>query len=179
DADCRETVFGEVCTTDTSFTTAWLAGIVFQLFFMVALLAGSYFIIRAALALTGGRDLTTGEIFDMGHFVPFLLVSLVVAIITSIGFILCVIPGLIAWFLLFFSQYYAADRGMGVGESLSASYNIMKENIGTMVLFFLASMAAYIVGAILCGIGLLVAVPVIIIATAYMYRTMSGEPVAP
>ncbi|HKY13363.1 MAG TPA: hypothetical protein VJM33_00460, partial [Microthrixaceae bacterium] len=47
DADCRETVFGEVCTTDTSFTTAWLAGIVFQLFFMVALLAGSYFIIRA------------------------------------------------------------------------------------------------------------------------------------
>ena len=177
--ECRDTVFGEVCVDDTSFTGAWLANAVFQLLLTLAFVVGSYFIIRAALAITAGRTLTSGEIFDMTNFVPYLLTSIVVSILTSIGYVLCIVPGIIVMFLLFFAQYFAADRGMGVGESLSASFNIMKENIGTMVLFFLACLAAYIVGAIVLCVGLIVAVPVVLIATAYMYRTMSGEPVAP
>jgi uncharacterized membrane protein len=39
-------------------------------------------------------------------------------------------------------------------------------------------MLAYFVGAILCGIGLLVAVPVVIIAQAYMWRRLQNMPVA-
>jgi len=44
---------------------------------------------------------------------------------------------------------------------------------------FFASILAFIVGAILCGIGLIVAIPVTIIATAYAYKLMTGQPVTP
>jgi uncharacterized membrane protein len=47
-----------------------------------------------------------------------------------------------------------------------------------MVLFFLATLLAYIVGALLCGIGLLAAIPVIYIAQGYTYRRLQGEQVA-
>ena len=32
---------------------------------------------------------------------------------------------------------------------------------------------------ILCGVGLLVAVPVVLVATSYLYRRLLGEPIAP
>jgi uncharacterized membrane protein len=47
------------------------------------------------------------------------------------------------------------------------------------MVLFLASILAFIIGAILCGIGLLVTIPVTIIATAYAYRLMTGQTVAP
>ena len=39
---------------------------------------------------------------------------------------------------------------------------MVKDNIGVLILFFLASLAAYIVGACLCGVGLLVAIPIVV-----------------
>ena len=39
-------------------------------------------------------------------------------------------------------------------------------------------LVANTIGALLCGIGLLVSVPVSIIATAFAYRRMNGETVA-
>ena len=114
----------------------------------------------------------------MDNFVPYLLVGIVVAILVSIGYVLCIIPGLIAWFFLFFSQFFAADKGMGVGEALGASARLMNDNLAKMVGFFLGSLLAIFIGALLCGIGLLVAYPVVLIATAYMYKACQGEPIA-
>ena len=177
--DCRQTAFGEICTSNTSFWSVLLVSGIWTFAWTIAIFAASYFIIRGALAITAGRPLTKDELFDMSNFVPFLITSIVVAIIVSIGSFLCFIPGLIAWFFLFFAQYYAADRGMGVGEALRSSVTVINQNMARMVGFFIASIIAYAIGAILCGIGLLVAVPVIIIASAYMYRTANGELVAP
>ena len=36
-----------------------------------------------------------------------------------------------------------------------------------------------IAGAILCGVGLLVAIPIAVIGTAYTYRRLHGQQVAP
>jgi uncharacterized membrane protein len=47
---------------------------------------------------------------------------------------------------------------------------------GALVLFFLAAAALYVVGACLCGLGLLVAVPVVAVSQAYTFRILTGEP---
>jgi uncharacterized membrane protein len=39
-------------------------------------------------------------------------------------------------------------------------------------------MIAIFVGALLCGLGLFVAVPVCVIAQAYAYKVLRGQPVA-
>ena len=97
---------------------------------------------------------------------------------TAIGYFLCIIPGLI---VMFFSQFYVwfiVDKQMGAWDAIKASFSLVNQHLGTLILFFLASVVAYLVGAILCGIGLLVAIPVIYIAQGYTYRRLQGESVA-
>ena len=142
-------------------------------------MAGNYGVIRGSLAITAGRAPTTGEMFNTANIVPFLLTSLLVGVITSIGSILCYLPGIVATFFLIFAPYYAADKGMGAVDSIKASVAAVQNNLGNMAAFFGLSILAYIAGAIVCGIGLLVAVPVIMLSSAYMYRSINGEPIAP
>lgn len=150
-----------------------------MLFFSLANFVGSYGIIRGALAITAGRPLTTAELFDMAKFGQFVLTSLLASVIIFIGTVLCIVPGIIASFFLFLAPYYAADRGLAPLEALRASVTIMNRNLARMVVFFIGAYIAYAVGGMLCGIGLFVAMPVVMIASAYMYRTANGEMVAP
>ncbi|MEZ5237488.1 MAG: hypothetical protein R2716_00475 [Microthrixaceae bacterium] len=48
-----------------------------------------------------------------------------------------------------------------------------------MFLIILVSYLIYIAGAIVCGVGLLVSIPVALIAVCWSYRVINGEPVAP
>ena len=54
-----------------------------------------------------------------------------------------------------------------------------KGRIGELFVFGLALFGINLVGAILCGIGLLFTYGITAIAVAYAYRTLRGEPVAP
>jgi uncharacterized membrane protein len=47
------------------------------------------------------------------------------------------------------------------------------------VLFYVLGLVCIVVGAILCLIGLLAAVPVVLAAAAYTFRVLNNEPVAP
>lgn len=49
------------------------------------------------------------------------LIALALIIIVSVGFALCVLPGLVALFFLAFAPYLVAARGFGIGESLAES----------------------------------------------------------
>ena len=54
---------------------------------------------------------------------------------------------------------------------------MVKNNVGVLLLFFLASIAAYIVGFCACFVGLLVAIPVVVLAQAYTFRVLNNDPV--
>ena len=82
----------------------------------------------------------------------------------------------------FFSQFFvhfALDKQLPAVEAIKASFAFVNQNLGTLIGFYLATIVAAFVGALLCGVGLLVAIPVIIIGQAYTYRVLQGEPVAP
>ena len=63
-------------------------------------------------------------------------------------------------------------------RQIKASVAFVNANLGTLIGFYIASAIAIFVGALLCGIGLLAAIPVVVIAQAYAYRSLQGEPVA-
>jgi uncharacterized membrane protein len=175
--DSVNTGFGTIRSSPGFFGQLILTAIL-TLTYVLIITVPTYAIIKGALAVADGRELTTSEVFNFDHFWPFVLVSIVVALLTAVGFFLCFIPGLIVAYFLFFAQYRAADTGEGIGDALTASFEAMKNNFGQMILFWLLAYVAYFIGAILCGIGLLVAIPVVIFSTVYMYRTTSGQPVA-
>lgn len=172
-------VFGNTYTTSSggffAFLVVFAVGMVIS---MAIQFLGSYAIIRGSLAITAGRELNTGELFATNNMVPYLVTSLLSGLVIGIGYLLCIIPGIIAAFLLWLAPFYSAERGMGAIDAMKTSAQVMQQQVGTMLIFFIAVIAAFIVGALLCGIGLLVTMPVSLIASAYMFRALNNEPVA-
>ena len=136
-------------------------------------------IVRAALDITEGRQLEASTILKPHKLGDVIIASVVIGVATFIGFILCVIPGLLVAFFTSYTLYFLMDRQeMKAMDAIRASFDFTKNNAGNVILWFLISLVAWFVGALLCGVGLIVALPVVLIGTAYTYKTLNNEPVA-
>ena len=135
-------------------------------------------VVRAALALTRGEKIEVGTLFTFDNLPQLLIGALIVAVLTGIGTILCYLPALIVTFFTQFYVHFLIDQNMTGVDAVKASFSFVNQNLGTLIGFFLASVVAYFIGGLFCGIGLLVALPVVFIAQAYTYRRLRGEPVA-
>lgn len=170
----------------TTYTTTSGGGIVMTL--VVSAIMGLLFyigafivqmaIIRATLMITQGETLDLKRMFSTEQFGSYLGAAVLVAIGVAIGSFFCYIPGLIVWFFSFFFGWFILDKKMGAIDGIKASFSLVNNNLGTMVGFFLASLLAIIIGAILCFVGLLVAYPVVVLATGFVYKRTQGEAIA-
>lgn len=135
-------------------------------------------ITRAALAVTEGEKIETSTVLSTDRLGPVIITALLMSIFTSIGYLFCGIGALIVSFFLSYTFFFLLDQNLAPFDALKASFNFVKDHLGELILFYLASVAAYFVGAILCGVGLIVAVPVVLIATAYTYKKFTNQAVA-
>ena len=71
----------------------------------------------------------------------------------------------------FFYGYFVLDRDQGPTESVGSSFNMVKDNAGTVALLLIVIV---LINAFTCGLG----AGVTFIAGAYAYKTLNGEPVA-
>ncbi|WP_051549164.1 hypothetical protein [Nocardioides sp. URHA0032] len=171
---------GEVETCNGGLFTAqnvvsWLFSLVS---WIISMIIGAG-IVRGALDLTEGRQLEPSTLLRPNKLGEVVIASLLIGILTFVGFILCIIPGLLVMFFTSYTLYFLMDRPeLGAIDAIRASFDFTKNNAGNVILWFLVSVAAWLVGALLCGIGLVVAVPVVLIGTAYTYKTLNNEPVA-
>ena len=55
----------------------------------------------------------------------------------------------------------------------------MKDNFGQVFVVLLVTYIVYVIGACLCGVGLLVSAPVALVAITYTYRALNNELVVP
>lgn len=133
---------------------------------------------RAALAITRGEKIELKTLFVFDDIGQLIIGAIIVGVLTSIGTMLCYFPGLIVFFFAQFYVHFLIDRKLSAIEAIKASFGFVNKNLGTLIGFYLASLVAYFIGALLCGIGLLVAFPVVVIAQAYTYRRLRGETVA-
>jgi len=133
-------------------------------------------IARGALLIADGKKVTVKDFLSADKLVPVVLGGILVGIATFIGLLLCIIPGIIVAFFAQFYVYFIMDKNMGAVESIKASFSFVKENFGQLILFFLASMVAIFIGALLCGVGLLVAYPVVFLANGFVYRKLQNPP---
>ena len=56
-------------------------------------------------------------------------------------------------------MFFVVDKGMCPVDACKASINFVTSHLGDTVVFYLLGIVAFIVGAILCLVGLLVAAP--------------------
>ena len=159
-----------------------LMGLFFAAFLMLFIIVLGYVvqagITRGALALTYGQPLTVQMMFNPAMLGQVVIAGIIVGIAAAIGTVLCYLPGLIVIFFTQYVVYFIVDKQLSAVDAIKASISFVNANLGTLVVFYLASLLAFFIGAILCGIGLFVAVPVVLIAQAYTYRKLQGETVA-
>lgn len=134
--------------------------------------------IRGSLAVAEGRAFETSDLFDFSKVGPILVTSLLVGAITLVGTILCIIPGIIASFLLSYALYFVIDKDMAPIDAVKASYELTKANLGTSIVWYLIAGLIATAGVIACGVGIVASIPISLLGTAYTYKKLTGQEVA-
>lgn len=179
--DCTQTIFGQSVETQcgpgffVSLIATGLAGLVVSL--VVQMLGAG--LIKNALNVADGQPTSVGEIAAWATKPQVIVAALIVSVATFVGTLLCYVPGIIVGFLLNWTMFYVVDKGLAPMEAAKASVSFATSHLGETVVFYLLGIVAFIVGALLCLVGLLVAAPVVLIGAAYTFRRLSGEQVSP
>ncbi len=91
------------------------------------------------------------------------------------GLILVVIPGII-WAIMFgFAGYLVIDKAMGPIEAMKESRRITRGSRWELFLLGLLTILLMLLGVVCILVGLLVAYPIVALATAHAYRTLSQK----
>ncbi len=131
------------------------------------------------LDIANGQPVTAGSFFKPRNVGSVVVASVIIGILTAIGNFLCVIPGLIVGILTVFATVAIVDRNLKPIDGIKASFELAKANFVQALLIWLLVAVIIAVGAVLCGVGLLVAVPVATLFLVYSWRKLTGGPVAP
>ncbi len=129
--------------------------------------------------IANGQQVSVGSFFKPRNIGNVIIASLITGVISSIGYFLCVLPGVIASFLFMFTTIAVLDRNLSPIDAIKSSFETVKNNIGPALLTGLAVAAVIVVGFLLCGVGILVGGPLAALLLVYAYRTLNGGFVAP
>ncbi len=123
-----------------------------------------------------GESVTISTIFEFGNsYMPLVAFFLVFNIATTIGFYLCCIPGLILTSLWYPAAFLIRDRNMSLGDAIKTSSNAIMPFLGTAVGILFVGMLIMIAGAIPCGLGLVVTIPIYFGIQAVIYRNLFDD----
>jgi uncharacterized membrane protein len=100
---------------------------------------------------------------------------LLTAIIVVVGSILLIVPGIIFACKLAFVPYLVVDRKMGVMDAIKESWNMTKGHAGQVFLICLLGIPIGIAGFICLGVGIIIAIMWISMASASLYYAVSKE----
>ena len=169
---------GLVAVLGAAFSGAAM-GYAFGLFGILINLLLVFGLLRAALSVVEGRPVALAEAFRPDGFGPFLLASVVFLLGVYVGIRLWVVPGLLFGVVFQFYGFVVAEHpDVGPVVALRRAAALTK---GVRVrLFGLAAVLAFLnlAGVMLCFLGLVVTYALSAVALAYVYRLLSGQPIA-
>ena len=134
---------------------------------------------RRACEIANGKKVEIGDFFKFEKIGPSLTAGLMVARRHRVGTFLCYIPALVVAFFTPFYLFFIIDKNLAPWDAIKASVALVSNNIGLDAdPVIIGVIIAYIVGAIICLVGLFVTMPVALLALTFAYRKFQNEPVA-
>ena len=143
----------------------------------LAYLATAMFI-RGALDVTEGRPFSISAAFGRISPLPVVITGLVLSFVTSIGFVLLFLPGLLFAIFSFFTIFFVVDRDESPFAAIGSSFRMVGSHFGAALLSGLLAVLALMAGMMALFVGLLVAIPVTVMAAAYAFKRFDRQPVA-
>ena len=103
------------------------------------------------------------------------LATILLGIIIFIGLIFLIIPGIYLGLKYMFTTYFIIDKNMGISEAMKKSAEMTDGKKMDLFLFGLTGFGVVLLGAICLGVGVFVALPVVYLASIYLYMNLVGE----
>jgi uncharacterized membrane protein len=126
---------------------------------------------------------TKAEIADVfkgfDDFVPALLAVLVSSIIVGIGFMLCFIPGLLIMALVPTAAYLVAVGEKDGINAIKRAWDAVKANLLSSVFCALVLGIVGSIGGLLCGIGMILTLPIAFIGMYHMAKQLTDGGATP
>ncbi|WP_338892505.1 hypothetical protein [Rhodococcus sovatensis] len=140
-------------------------------------------LIRGALLEIDGVRPGFGEFWrlpNIGQLALFAVVTAVISgVVNTVDPFVSLAISLVLGIAIWFAVQFILDRGMSAWSAVVANVRLLGSSPGQLALLYLALIGINLVGAVLCGIGLIFTVPVTMIATTYAYRVLTGGTVSP
>ncbi|MBF6332104.1 hypothetical protein [Nocardia transvalensis] len=134
--------------------------------------------IRGALYETDGTPPDFQGFFGFVNAGNVLLTALIVFAAACVAALCLVFPAIIVGYLCMFSLHFVIDQDQDPFTAVKSSVQLVVANWVPTLLLALAVLVMTVAGALLCGLGLLIAGPVSAIAVTYAYRFLTGRTIA-
>ena len=124
-----------------------------------------------------GDEISVGDAFDVADLLaPAAIAAAIFLLATTVGFTLLIIPGLVVGGLLLFTFPLIADGKCKDGiEALKLSFETLQSELVMAAVFYLVQSIIVTAGLLICGVGIFVAGPIIVLAQALLYRAYFPE----
>jgi uncharacterized membrane protein len=141
-------------------------------FIQGALIAGFHIFTMKKLM---GRQTELGDLFKgFNFFIPTLVASLLIGLLTFAGTLLCIIPGLVVAAVYKFTYLFIVDKRMDFWPAMQASHAVVKNDYFGFTMFLVLAFLVNLLGVLCCVVGLLVTIPLTFAAITVAYKEIVG-----
>lgn len=135
------------------------------------MMAGIAFLVFRAIR---GEKADFADIFrGFDRFGDNVLAALFSGILIAIGFVLCIIPGIIASIGLLYTFQILADTNLSWSQAMTRSWEMIRNRFWEHFVFALVLVLINAVGGLFCGIGTLLTGPLTILAVTVAYEDLT------
>ena len=126
-----------------------------------------------------GEEVQIGDVFAGFNraFLDLTMTGLVKWLLTAIGLVLCILPGIYLAVGYVFALPLAIDKKMEFWTAMEVSRRVVHAHwwatFGLAIVLGLLALAGFLV----CGVGAVISVPVASAALMYVYEDLFGEPI--
>jgi len=156
-----------------------LAGAVRFVSWLVGLLLSAWLTggtMKLFLKAGRGQPYQLSDVFSGGpYFVQMLLTLFIIQFVTGLGFMLCIVPGVILAIGLQFAVPLVVDKDLDAVEALKESWRITTGLKLDLFTFGLLAFGVALLGMLVCCIGVLPASAMIAVAQVFIYLRIQDE----
>lgn len=109
---------------------------------------------------------------DWNSFLAFLGLNLIFSLVLFVSAIFLIFPAFLALALIFPAQYIIVDKNTTIVNAYKRAADITTKNFFPCLIYILLAFFIVLAGALLFGIGLLVALPIVYISAAEAYSKL-------
>jgi uncharacterized membrane protein len=145
------------------------------LMIVLSLFLGALF--RLACRQVRGLPINVSDMFGVVDVLPNLFLGAMIwGLLTFVGSLCFLIPGLIVSGCLMFALPLIVDGGRPATEAVGLSWNVLKRQWLAATVFHAVASLVAASGSICCGVGLLFTAPLYALSIAVLYRDFFGPP---